>query len=104
MLRAERVRAEFYEFRRQGFITICGVGLCTAGGGIHPPPHTVGGKFSHAYLDGEREVGGLRGKGTLLGLFSKHIDTHTYTHTKRRHTHRTVLYVDKYSITATQTF
>ena len=104
MLRAERVRAEFYDIRRRGIKTIREVGLHTAGGGIHPLPHSVGDKFSHGYLDGEREVGGFRGKGTLLGLFSKHISTHTYTHTKRTHTPRIVLYVDKYSITATQTF
>ena len=104
MLRAERVRAEFYDIRRRGIKTICGVGLRTAGGGIHPLPHSVGGKFSHGYPVREKEVGGLRGKGTRLGFYFLMCETHTYTHTKRRHIPRTVLYVDKYLITATQTF
>ena len=81
MLRAERVRAKFYDIRRGSIITIRGIGLDTADGEIHPSLHSVGGKFSHGYLGERIEVGGLRGEGDRvdnLGYLSIH--THTHTH------------------------
>lgn len=84
MLRAERVRAEFYDIRRRGIKTICGVGLRTAGGGIHPLPHSVGGKFSHGYLGERIEVGGFRGEGDRVDNLSSALrHTHSHTHNNK---------------------
>ena len=82
MLRAERVRAEFYDIRRRGIKTISVVGLRTADGEIHSSLHTVGGKFSHGYLGRMIEVGGLRGEGDCLDNL-RHPTIHTHTHTHK---------------------
>ena len=84
MLRAERVRAEFYDIRRGGIITIRGIGLDTADGEIHPSLHSVGGKFSHGYLGERIEVGGFRGEGDRVDNLSSALrHTHSHTHNNK---------------------